>query len=289
MAASLKATATKDSTSREETLVRLFNGEPADTSCFASGDAVRALKPAGVCVAKLVGGLGKHHDFVINGLRGELKHSVSAKTKRADLEWRPWTDGVQFIQGQTKSKKALVFAPDYGLPLWSAWFEGHVRPFVAARVPTAAGITLDGYVSCASAMSCPAKAEAAAKELMRVLREDKVLQTELQVQWLRFEEAYMPAHPLLHGLFEAHVRDVLEEKDVWVCVNKGGAHWIEGFMVRGLTYGGVKPKPHGGVVFQYSVALQKKSGGEIRHIPIEYKLYWKNGGQAVQNLNFLVV
>jgi hypothetical protein len=67
--------------------------------------------------------------------------------------------------------------------------------------------------------------------------------------------------------------------------------WIEGFVVRGLTPigGGVKPKPHGGVVFQYSVALQKKSGGEIRHVPIEYKLYWKNGGQAVQNLNFLVV
>ena len=286
---SLKATATKDSTSREETLVDLFNGLAADTSCFASGDAVRALKPAGVCVATLVGGLGKHHDFVINGLRGELKHSVSAKTKRADLEWRPWTDGVQFIQGQTKSKKALVFAPDYGMPLWSAWFEGHVRPFVAARVPTAAGITLAGYIACASAMSCSAKAEATAKELMRVLREDKVLQTELQVQWLRFEETYMPAHPLLHGLFEDHIRDVLEEKDVWVCVNKGGAHWIEGFVVRGLTYGGVKPKPHGGVVFQYYVALQKKSGGEIRHIPVEYKLYWKNGGQAVQNLNFLVV
>ena len=286
---SLKATATKDSTSREQTLVHLFNGIAADTSCFASGDAVRAIVPKPTSVALLVGGLGKHHDFVVNGLRGELKHSVSARTKREELEWRPWKDGVQFIQGQTKSKKALVFAPDYGLPLWTAWFEGHVRPFVVARVPTASAITLDGYVACASAMSCPAKAEAASKELMRVLREDKVIQTALQTEWLRFEEAYLPTHPLIHGLFEDHIRDVLEEKDVWVCINKGGAHWIEGFVVRGVSYGGVKPKPHGGVVFQYSVALQKKSGGEIRHVPVEYKLYWKNGGQAVQNLNFLVV
>ena len=288
---SLKATATKDSTSREQTLVRLFNGLPADTSCFASGDAVKAIVPKPTSVAVVVGGLGKHHDFVVNGLRGELKHSVSAKTKRADLEWRPWKDGVQFIQGQTKSKKALTFAPDYGMPLWSAWFEGHVRPFVEARVPAAAGITLAGYTACASAMSCPAKAEAPAKELMRVLREDNAIQAALQTEWLRFEEAWMPAHPLVHGLFEDHLREVLEEKDVWVCINKGGAHWIEGFVVRGLTPigGGVKPKPHGGVVFQYFVELQKKSGGEIRHVPIEYKLYWKNGGQAVQNLNFLVV
>ena len=290
MATSLKATATRDSTQREQALVDLFNGVAVDTSCFACGDAVRSLVPLErTDVAVLVGGLGFHHDLVVNKLRGELKHSVSAMTKRAELEWRPWKDGVQFIQGQTKSKKALEFAADYGMPLWTAWFNEYVRPFVAARVPTATGITLDGYVACASAMTCPKKAEAAAKELMRVLREDKAIQADLQAQWLRFEEAYMPAHPLDHKALESHVRDVLEEKDVWICINKGGAHWIEGFKVIKLTYGGVKPKPHGGLVFHYFVALQKKSGGEIRHIPIEYKLYWKNGGQAVQNLNFLVV
>uniref|UniRef100_A0A6C0AQQ1 Uncharacterized protein n=1 Tax=viral metagenome TaxID=1070528 RepID=A0A6C0AQQ1_9ZZZZ len=294
MASSLKATATKDSTSREQTLVRLMNGHTVDTSCFACGDAILTVKPADLVSATLVGGLGAHHDFVatVSGsrhLKGELKHSLTAKTKREVLEWRPWKDAVQFVQGQTKSKKAAIFAPDYGMPLWTAWFDGYVKPFVAASVPSATGLTLDGYVACASAMSCPSTAEPASAELIRVLRSDKELQEGLRKEWIRFETAFMPAHPLDHKAFEAHVKEVLEEKDVWVCVNKAGAHWIEGFHVLGLVYDGPRPKREGGIVFVYTLSVQKKSGGTIKQIPIEFKLYWKNGGQAVQNLNFLVL
>jgi hypothetical protein len=294
MTTSLKATATKDSTSREQALVRLFNGFTVDTSCFACGDAILTVKPADLVSATLVGGLGAHHDFVatVSGsrlLKGELKHSLTAKTKRDVLEWRPWKDAVQFVQGQTKSKKAAIFAPDYGTPLWTTWFDGYVKPFVTASVPSATGITLDGYVACASAMSCPSKAEPASEELIRALRSDKVLQEAIRLEWLRFETNYMPAHPLDHKAFESHVKEVLEEKDVWVCVNKAGAHWIEGFNVLGLVYDGPRPKREGGIVFAYTLSVQKKSGGIIKQIPIEFKLYWKNGGQAVQNLNFLVL
>jgi hypothetical protein len=293
MATSLKATATRDSTTREQALVRLFNGFTVDTSCFACGDTIRTVMPADLISATLVGGLGAHHDFVAlvgsRELKGELKHSLTAKTKREALEWRPWKDAVQFVQGQTKSKKAAIFAPDYGTPLWTAWFDGYVKPFVAASVPSATGLTLDGYVACASAMSCPSKAELASEELIMALRSDKVLQEAMRLEWLRFETNYMPAHPLDHKAFEAHVKEVLEEKDVWVCVNKAGAHWIEGFHVLGLVYDGPKAKREGGIVFAYTLSVQKKSGGIIKQIPIEFKLYWKNGGQAVQNLNFLVL
>ena len=293
MATSLKASATRDSSTREQTLVRLFNGFTVDTSCFACGDSVLTVRPADLVSATLVGGLGAHHDFVAvvgsRELKGELKHSLLAKTKREVLEWRPWKDAVQFVQGQTKSKKAMIFAPDYGMPLWSAWFDGYVKPFVLSSVPSATGITLDGYVACASAMTYPSGAEPAAAELIRILREDKAVQEAVRREWLRFETAYMPAHPLDHKAFEAHVKEVLEEKDVWVCINKAGAHWIEGFNVLGLVYDGPKAKREGGLVFAYTLSVQKKSGGIIKQIPIEFKLYWKNGGQAVQNLNFLVL
>jgi hypothetical protein len=221
MATSLKATATRDSTSREQALVRLFNGFTVDTSCFACGDAILTVMPANLVGASIVGGLGAHHDFIAivgdRHLKGELKHSLTAKTKREVLEWRPWKDAVQFVQGQTKSKKAAIFAPDYGTPLWSAWFDGYVKPFVAASVPSATGLTLDGYVACASAMSCPSRAEPASEKLIMALRSDKVLQEGLRLEWLRFETNYMPVHPLDHKAFEVHIKEVLEEKDTSSC------------------------------------------------------------------------
>ena len=104
-----------------------------------------------------------------------------------------------------------------------------------------------------------------------------------------FEETYLEKNPLDHKALELYIKDRIEQKDNWICINKAGAHWIEGFNVKGLKYNGTVAKPKGGKMFSYTLSLQKKSGTEVKDVPILFKLHWKNGGQAVQNLNFLLV
>ena len=301
MASSMKMSATKDSSNREASLVRLFNGaeltdeEYGYFSC--PREALNALRANAnssfsdsVARAKVIGGLNKHYDFMVGDVRGELKHSATKTTGAAALQWQPWLDGVQFLQGQTKSKEALNFMGDCGPALWSAWYEQEVAPFASAEVPAAEGMTADSYFKVASGMSVTEKQAATpAGKFILTLRLDKAMAERLRLRWLAFEERWMPEHLLNHAALETRIRHIIEEKDVWVAINKSGAHWIEGFRVLSLGYDGCVPKAEGGRVFKYHINLQKKSGGEIRSVPIVFKLYWKNGGQAVQNLNFMII
>ena len=296
MASSMKTSATKDSSNREASLVRLFNGAELSDEEYGyfscPREALNALRvnANGSVEAKVIGGLNKHYDFTVGDIRGELKHSMSSKTGVDALQWRPWQDGVQFLQGQTKSKEALLFMGECGPALWSAWYDQEVAPFAAVEVSVAEGMTADSYFKVASGMNVIEKQAATpAGKFILALRADKAMAERLRLRWLAFEERWMPEHLLNHAALEARIRHIIEEKDVWVAINKSGAHWIEGFRVLSLGYDGCVPKAEGGRVFKYHLNLQKKSGGEIRSIPIVFKLYWKNGGQAVQNLNFMII
>lgn len=300
MSSSMKMSATKDSSNREASLVRLFNGAELSDEEYGffscSREALKALQEhanasmSDGTSAKVIGGLNKHYDFTVGNIRGELKHSSTKKTARTALEWQPWLDGVQFLQGQTKSKEALAFMGECGPALWSAWYEQEVAPFAALEVPAAEGMTAETYFKVASGMNVSDKQAATpAGKFILALRSDKVIAERLRLRWLAFEERWMPEHLLNHEALEARIKKIIEEKDVWVAINTSGAHWIEGFRVVSLAYQGCVPKTEGGRVFKYNLNLQKKSGGEIRTIPIIFKLYWKNGGQAVQNLNFLII
>uniref|UniRef100_A0A6C0KXB3 Uncharacterized protein n=1 Tax=viral metagenome TaxID=1070528 RepID=A0A6C0KXB3_9ZZZZ len=292
----MRRTATKDSTNRENTLVRMFNGEQLSDAEYAyfscPKEALNSLKnkasPLGI--AKVQGGLGKHYDFTLGSTRGELKHSVSKGTTSDVLEWQPWLDGVQFLQGQTKSKNAQPFIGGCGLPMWTAWFTEEVLPFAVAEVPAAAGMTFDAYYKCASGMSVTQKQTSTpAGKFILALRQNAELAERLRLRWIAFEERWLPVNPLDHAAFETRMRQVIEEKDVWIAINKTGAFWIEGFSVLAVTFEGCEKKRDGGCIFRYSITLQKKSGGQTNKVPIAFKLHWKNGGQAVQNLNFMVI
>jgi hypothetical protein len=292
----MKTSATKDSSNREASLVRLFNGaELSDEeygyfSCSREALNTLRINANGSVEAKVIGGLNKHYDFTVGDVKGELKHSATKTTGPAALQWQPWLDGVQFLQGQTKSKEALQFMGECGPALWSAWYEQEVAPFAAVEVSVAEGMTADSYFKVASGMNVTEKQAATpAGKFIIALRADKAMAERLRLRWLSFEERWMPEHLLNHEALEARIRKIIEEKDVWVAINKSGAHWIEGFRVINLAYEGCVPKAEGGRVFKYHLNLQKKSGGEIRSIPIVFKLYWKNGGQAVQNLNFMII
>jgi hypothetical protein len=290
-----KAQATKLTDSRESILPRFLNGEdvpPLALDAFACDPAALATLRTSLAAtaAKKVGGMGKHYDgtFERDGttLRYELKH-CEKKISPEHLTWCPWEGAVQFVQSQYKSKEAKKFLDADGL--YSSWFTDYVMPFLTKHSLPA--MTLADYQKASSSMDAHKKGTSPAADFLRLLRSTPALQAELQAQWLRFEETWMPANLLNHEAFFLFIKKVLEEKDVWLNINKSGAFAIEGFLVNGLRYDGVSKKPHGGIVFNYTMRLQKKScsAGEERESKIQFKFTWKNGGQAIQNLNFLVV
>lgn len=297
-----KHIATKLTAGRETILAQLLNGESLAAEALSafscdsatlSGfcESVRARYPT-ITGAKQVGGLGKHHDGVIlcdgyKPIRYELKHS-DKRIEPAVLEWRPWEGGVQFAQSQFKAKKAATFLD--GTAMYRAWFDERVIAFLAKHADLGT-ISFADYYKQSSSMKGHL-ADTPAGRLLKALRESKALQAELQEEWLRFEETWMPANRLNDAAFEAYVREVIEEKDLWINISKSGAAAIEGFRVVSVRFVDVAKKPHGGCVFNYMMRIQKKSApadGEARDVPIQFKFTWKNGGQAIQNLNFLLV
>jgi hypothetical protein len=288
-----KAQATKLTDTRESILPQFLNGEDVSLESFACPAAAlhdlrTSLGPIKGC--KKVGGMGKHYDGVFERerdgkvVRYELKH-CEKKLAAEDLTWAPWAGAVQFVQSQYKSKEAKKFLNADGL--YNSWFTEHVAPFASRHgLPP---MTLADYQKSSSSMDAHKKGTTAAADFLRLLRATPALQEELQAEWLRFEEAWMPANLLSTETFFQFIKKVLEEKDVWFNINKSGAVVTEGFLVNGLRYDGWAKKPHGGVLFNFTMKLQKKSGGEERDCKIQFKFTWKNGGQAIQNLNFLVV
>jgi len=233
----------------------------------------------------VAGGLSKHYDLetIIPDsppLRIELK-VTSGKSSPADqLSWRPWKDTVQFLQGQLKSKLGKKFLGDCGEPMVRAWFEQRIQPFY----PT---MTFEGYEKAMSTIGMKGKQEEVAVAFINSLRSDKNLQKLFHARWLVFEADWLTEHQMDHAALEEVVREIIEAKDLWVCVSKGGAQLFHGLKVAGLRYVGVKPKKHGGMSYHYSLSLTR--GTETMEVPLECKFHWKNGGQAVQNLNFMLL
>jgi hypothetical protein len=298
----MKAIATKLTATREKVLVSLLNGEALEAGaldCFKCGsDAmtefctrVRACYP-GFQSALMVGGLGKHHDgvLVLEGgaqVRYELKH-CDKKVAPEALEWSPWEGGVQFAQSQFKAKKAAAFLD--GVGMYRAWFDERVVAFLARHPELAVGaVSFADYYKQSSSMTGHNGMTPAAK-LLQALRGSGALQRELQDEWLRFEESWMPANGLNAVAFEAYVRAIIEEKDVWFNISQSGAAFIEGFRVLSVAFKEVAKKRDGGCVYVYTMRLAKKSNEAVfQDVPIQFKFTWKNGGQAIQNLNFLLV
>lgn len=118
-----KAIATQLTSAREAIVCAILRGSTdVTTSAFACGNKVYGLKEEAeteigtITDARMVGGLGKHHDGVVDTSDGdykyELKHA-NKTTSRAELMKRPWVDGVQFLQGQVKSEMGKSFLREF--------------------------------------------------------------------------------------------------------------------------------------------------------------------------------
>lgn len=300
MIVSKKADATKRSSEREDVLVRILNGTPVwetEMSCFNISsrqitdlyNSIRLIYPSFIS-SKKKGGLGGHYDIGIS-LPGDFKRievKFSEKPINSELLlWEPWSGAVEFCQSQLKAKKAQPLLGDCTLMI-DTWFEEEIKPFISMNCPTLTIPIKDDYLKNVFDMKGHLK-DTAAGIFLRELREKEVLQKALQQRWLLFEDSWFSKHSLNHDELYLYIKDIIEQKDYWLNINKNGAFWIEGFNVLSLKYRGIEQKPKGGSMFKYSMTLQKKSGGEIREVSIAWKLTWKNGGQSIQNPNFLIV
>ena len=298
--------ATATSKVRETMMATIFNGGltaetplsmfPAPAETLRAFYSVVQAKIPTKGTTKVIGGLGKHYDLetttAAGPFRTELKVTSGNPSSLDILEWRPWIDTVQFLQGQLKSKIGQRFLGDCGDSMLRAWFATHVEPFaaseqVALASPKPVVMTYDGYEKAMSTIKMVGKQEAAAVAFITALRANPHLQEALQAKWLAFEVAWFSQKTMNHdGLLEV-VKEIIEAKDAWVCASKKGINWIDGLKVTGLEFEGARPKPRGGMSFHYSLSLSKGSATKI--VPMECKFHWKNGGQAVQNLNFMLL
>ena len=285
----------------EKTMCALLNGQiaaDAPLSMFpCSSDMIRNFrevfqnKVPNASITNIAGGLSKHYDLETKTTTGTVRTELKVSKQRGSpddvLQWAPWKDTVQFLQGQYKSKLAKQFLGDCGEPMVIAWYNSIVQPFATEKVPSAASMTCAGYMKAMSTIGMTGKQEPSAVSFISALRESSELQKELQRHWLAFEDKWFSDHHLEHDkLFEV-IKKIIEEKDLWILVSNNQIVLVDGLKVNGLDFVGPKPKPRGGTSFHYLLTLQR--GDEMRKVPIELKFHWKNGGQAVQNLNFMIL
>ena len=285
---------------RERLLVALFNDQIQADTDLSSYPCAQAFRDFTATIqtkvpkkngAKLAGGLGKHYDLTVHSdseamKKGELKVTAGNPSSLDVLTWAPWKDTVQFLQAQVKAKIAKRFLGDCGEPMLVAWFEQVVKPF-SSKVPAASTMTCAGYLKAMSTIGMKGKQEDSAKAFITALRSNADLQKELHAAWLTFESQWLSSHTMDHDGLLTVLKDVLDVKDFWVCASKTQVLWIDGFKVIGLNFVAAKPKPKGGHSFHYTMTLQR--GAETKEVPLECKFHWKNGGQAVQNLNVMLL
>ena len=278
---------------RETAMAALFNGSETPLTMFPCPantlrdfySTVKAKLPTATNTA-VIGGLGKHYDLETSTASGpfrcELKVTSGNPSALDVLEWQPWRDTVQFLQGQLKSKIGQRFLGDCGDPMLRAWFKNHVEPFASQGAMTYAG-----YEKAMSTIGMKGKQEAAAVAFINLLRSNSEAHEALHKQWLIFEAEWLSTHTMNHdGLLEV-AKEIIEAKHAWICTSKKGPLWIDGLKVAGLRFEGARNKPKGGMSFHYTLTLTR--GDQTKEVPMECKFHWKNGGQAVQNLNFMLL
>jgi hypothetical protein len=290
--------ATATCNSREDTLCRIANGEEvADLSMFpCSAEIVRGFRSMiqnripGYKQAVRAGGLNAHYDIEFqtdtSSVRAELKVTKKKASSTETLRWTPWVDTVQFLQGQIGSQLGMRFLGECGEPMLRAWFQEVIVPF-STKVPAAANMTYEGYEKAMATIQMKGKQEEASVAFINTLRTNDTLQEELHQHWLNFEVRWLSEHTLNTQALEEVVRGIIESKDAWICVASNQIQIVDGLKVIRVESAGPVPKKKGGMLFQFRLTLQ--SGQETKEVPMECKFHWKNGGQAVQNLNFMML
>jgi hypothetical protein len=280
----------------DETLARNFTTPPAKIRALAA-ELCSRLGPGTTFTRK--GGLGAHWDYSAIDAAGkehriELKCSekkLSAK-EQATLSSRPWSIAVQFLQGQLKSGLAARFLGPCGVPMMKKWFETVIQPFVLEHVASLPDECLEmteaEYMTAMYDMAAKAKGDKTpGYAFINALRDDEDLAATIKTAWKNFQNRYLRSFKAEAADILAVVKEVIEIKDWWLCITKDDAQLVEGLTVLNVVFQESKLLKDSRVLL-YQMTVSPKSRAEPANVLLELRFHWKNGGQGLQNINFLL-
>jgi hypothetical protein len=269
--------ATSLNASRERTLLDVFHGAQVSdtvlTDKFSAPPAsIRGVAHAlsekypGFRAIKRKGGLSNGHDYVFHhdGREMKVELKTSASRPRIDPTLAPWSPGVQFCQGQIAHKGFQAALRDLGEPLLRAF-----HTYLVER--QALTLSYEDYNHMVYNI----------KQKPKELRRQASVLTRA---WDEFSDAYLSSHAPSLEEMRSLITAAIEQKDLWVVITPAGCVYVPALRVVDLTNGRISRKTKRYVV-EYDLRLK---GTTEYTVPIEFRIHWKNGGQGVQNPNFMI-
>ena len=234
---------------------------------------------------EMIGGLQSPFDIRLNNtIQTEVKVSQTKKTSRSVLEKEPWVDGVQVLQSQVVSQ---LSKPIFGTGMIKDWFTNYVLPFIEKTASCShLKPTYEEYQKVIFTISKSTTDDTDAHKFIQLLRTNKTLQKSLQKEYLKFEYDWLTKHGIHLKKLETVLKEKFSQKHVWICINKVGCHVIRQILLEELSSYEVVKRASGGAVLHIQAIFRKVHTNERYPLTLEMRFNWKNGGQAVQNLNF---
>ena len=300
--------ACKNNKIREKILYQCIKGETVTDSelkqSFKCGpgkmrDMVRKLiekYPDIPGTIKQIGGQGNNYDYTFihegKSMNIELKTN-DLSTKYEILEKVPWTGYGQLIQIMldVKDEKYKPLFQSFDTEgMIEAWFHEVIISVLVPKYEIQGEITYESYykllfktTETASKQYNNESLSLGTRNLFKYFhqhrtKEDNKYRSKL---WNDFCSRWMQTHRFDNEFASELLKATLLKKDIWICTTKNDAYIIDGPQCVSMEFKELK-KGKDATVLVYKTSLQSKDN--IYDIDIEFRIYWKNGGQGVHNL-----
>lgn len=297
---------------REAIMLSILSGKATNavaiTSAFPAGAAKLSTLYASLrtklgedITIERKGGLGAHWDFTAitpdhKEHRIELKCSDKKLSKKelTALPIQPWLIAVQFLQGQLKSAVGRRFLSDCGDAMMTFWFSERITEFCkthSSSLPAScATMTEAEYITAMYDINAKSKSnKSPGYAFINALRENDTLATAIKAEWKSFQDTYLSTHQPKADDILAVVKEIIEVKDWWICTTKADVFLIEGLFVESVSFKESKfLKDSRVLMYEMTVRPKSATAAAATKVPLELRFHWKNGGQGVQNINFLL-
>ena len=244
-----------------------------------------------------IGGQANNYDYTFQhrgrSLNIELKTNTSA-TKYSTLVRTPWVGYGQLLQLflNVKDPKYQTLLTSFDTEgMIRSWFDTVIWKEIVPKYQIQGDLTYESYYT----MLFKSAKEAAKKytdtgipvgtrNLFRYFHEHRTKSdnTYRATLWKDFSKEWMKTHRFADVPALELLQATLNKKHIWICTTKNDAYVIKGPTCTTLRFDTVK-SGHDATVLLYKATLFEPALGEYT-ADIEFRMYWKNGGQGVHNL-----
>lgn len=302
--------ACEKNTKREHLLWKCLKGTPVEDTdldnSFACGSAkVRTMVAS--LVAKYselptsivqIGGQGNNYDYTFH--QAGTSYNIELKTnklasKHDVLKKVPWSAYGQLLQiflnvKDVKYKPLFESFDTEGMI--RAWFDTVVLTTIVPKYGIEGEIRYDSYYTLLFKTAAAAAKQydneslsIGARNLFRYFhehrtKEDNAYRANL---WKKFCKTWMDGHVFDAAHATSLLQATLNKKHIWICTTSNDAYIIEGPKCESMTFERIKTGKDASVLV-YKTKLLTPSTGVKYDVDMEFRFYWKNGGQGVHNL-----